>query len=155
MDERPSARAKKDQGVKRDGFEECEPSVNPLEVNQCQSLEVSMLGKAMNRFAPAAGRMKNAQAMTAALVAAVFASVVSSVAGAFAAPAAGAFGYDIYNLVVNQILAGPIGFVGAIALIVWGATKLTTNWMLCIMCLIAGTVIIRADAIVQTLGALV
>jgi hypothetical protein len=75
-------------------------------------------------------------------------------AGAFAVPAVGSFGYDIYDLVVNQILSGPIGFVGALALIVWGATKLTTNWMLCIMCIIAGTVLIRAAAIVQTLGAL-
>lgn len=97
---------------------------------------------------------RNAQAMALVSVAAL-GMLLAGPAGAFAVPAAGSFGYDIYDLVVNQILAGPIGFVGALALIVWGATKLTTNWMLCIMCIIAGTVLIRASAIVQTLGALV
>lgn len=74
---------------------------------------------------------------------------------AFTAPTTGDFGYDIYDIAVNQILGGPIGFIGAIALIVWGATKLMTNWMITVVCVIAGTILIRADALVQTLGATV
>jgi len=96
-----------------------------------------------------------AQTCVAVVTTAAVGLLVTGAASAFAVPAVGSFGYDIYDLVVNQILAGPIGFVGALALIVWGATKLTTNWMLCVMCIIAGTVLIRAAAIVQTLGALI
>lgn len=86
------------------------------------------------------------------------AMVLSMFAGhamAFTAPAAGDFGFDIYDIVVNQILGGPIGFIGAVALIVWGATKMVTNWMITIVCIIAGTILIRAEDLVQTLGAVV
>lgn len=79
----------------------------------------------------------------------------ASSAMSFVAPAAGDFGYDIYDIVVNQILNGPIGFIGGVALIVFGATKIMQNWMLTILCIIAGTVLIRADDLVVTLGAIV
>lgn len=82
-------------------------------------------------------------------------SLVAGHATAFTAPATGAFGYDVYDIAVNQILGGPIGFIGAVALIVWGATKMMTNWMITIVCVIAGSILIRAEDMVQTLGALV
>lgn len=74
---------------------------------------------------------------------------------AFTAPAAGTLGYDVYNVVVTKLLTGPIGFVGAVILIVWGATQVMKQWLITILCVIAGTVIIKAQAIVTTLGALV
>jgi hypothetical protein len=82
-------------------------------------------------------------------------AMVAGQALAFTAPAAGDFGYDIYDITVNQILGGPIGFIGAVALIVWGATKMMTNWMITIVCVIAGTILIRAEDMVTTLGAVV
>lgn len=82
-------------------------------------------------------------------------SFVAGHAMAFTAPAVGDFGYDVYDIAVNQILGGPIGFIGAVALIVWGATKMMTNWMITVVCVIAGTILIRAEDMVQTLGALV
>lgn len=81
--------------------------------------------------------------------------IASGVAGAFTAPAAGDFGYDVYDIVVNQILNGPIGFIGGVALIVFGATQIMKNWFATILCIIAGTVLIRADSLVVTLGKLV
>lgn len=81
--------------------------------------------------------------------------LMSAIASAFTAPAVGDFGYDIYDIVVNQILNGPIGFIGGVALIVFGATKIMTNWMLTILCIIAGTILIRADDLVVTLGAVI
>jgi|GEM_PF-330921 len=81
--------------------------------------------------------------------------LISSVAAAFTAPAAGDFGYDVYDIVVNQILNGPIGFIGGLFLIVFGATQIMKNWVLTILCIIAGTVLIRAEALVVTLGAVV
>lgn len=86
---------------------------------------------------------------------AVMFSMFAGHAMAFTAPAAGDFGFDIYDIVVNQILGGPIGFIGAVALIVWGATKMVTNWMFTIACVIAGSIIIRAEDLVQTLGAVI
>jgi hypothetical protein len=74
---------------------------------------------------------------------------------AFTAPAAGTFGYDIYDVVVTQILSGPIGFVGGVVLIVWGASQLMRSWMTTIMCVIAGTVLIKAVTILTSLGMLV
>lgn len=82
-------------------------------------------------------------------------SFIAGPAMAFTAPTAGSFGYDIYDIVVLQILGGPIGFIGAVALIVWGATKVMTNWMITILCVIAGTILIKADSLVKTLGAVI
>ena len=89
---------------------------------------------------------------------ALFATIVAFMPGAalaFTQPAAGDFGFDIYDIVVTKMLGGPIGFIGAIALIVWGATKVMTNWMITVLCVIAGTVLIKAEDLVVTLGALV
>lgn len=86
---------------------------------------------------------------------AAFVWLTPSLAMAFTAPATGDFGYDIYDIVVSKMLGGPIGFIGAIALIVWGATKVMTNWMITVLCVIAGTVLIKAEDLVVTLGAVV
>lgn len=86
------------------------------------------------------------------LVAAMVLSTVTPAAMAFSTPTAGDFGYDIYDIVVNNMLDGPIGFIGAIVLIIWGATKVMTNWMITVLCVISGTIIIKADALVTTLG---
>lgn len=87
------------------------------------------------------------------LLLALLLTFAASTAMAFTAPATGAFGYDVYDIVVNQILNGPIGFIGGVALIVLGVTKIMTNWMLTILCIIAGTMLIRAEDMVVTLGA--
>lgn len=87
------------------------------------------------------------------LAAAFVLSTIAPSAMAFTAPTAGDFAYDVYDIVVNSMLGGPIGFIGAIALIVWGATKVMTNWMITVLCVISGTIIIKADALVATLGA--
>lgn len=81
--------------------------------------------------------------------------LVANAARAFAIPAAGDFGFDVYDIVVNQILNGPIGFIGGVALIVFGATQIMKNWFTTILCIVAGTVLIRADDLVVTLGAVV
>lgn len=81
--------------------------------------------------------------------------LASGMASAFTTPAAGDFGYDVYDIVVNQILNGPIGFIGGLFLIVFGVTQIMKNWMMTILCIIAGTVLIRAEAMVVTLGATV
>ena len=81
-------------------------------------------------------------------------SVLAVGAQAFTAPAVGDFGYDVYDIVVNQILDGPIGFIGGVFLIVWGASQVMKSWVMTVLCVIAGTILIRAGALVITLGAL-
>ena len=81
--------------------------------------------------------------------------LVSPVVSAFTTPAAGSFGFDVYDVVVTQILSGPIGFVGGVFLIVWGATQLMRSWMTTVTCVIAGTVLIKSVAILTSLGAVV
>lgn len=96
--------------------------------------------------------MKNAALKSALLVAI---ALVAGPAMAFTAPTAGDFAYDVYDIVVNDILGGPIGFVGAVALMVWGGSKVMQSWMITVLCIIAGTIIIKADSLVQTLGAMI
>lgn len=77
-------------------------------------------------------------------------------ASAITAPAAGDFGYDIYDIAVNDILQGPIGFVGGLACIVIGAVfAVKQQFMGAIPCVLGGAAIIKGDTIVQSLGMLI
>ena len=71
---------------------------------------------------------------------------------AFTAPAAGDFGFDVYDIAITQIAGGPVGYVGAAALVLFGFTQIMTRWMITLGCIIAATVIIKLDAMIQTLG---
>jgi len=108
------------------------------------------------RLSPTSGAALSQPAMNVAMLGVVTMMVlVANAARAFAIPAAGDFGFDVYDIVVNQILNGPIGFIGGVALIVFGATQIMKNWFTTILCIVAGTVLIRADDLVVTLGAVV
>lgn len=82
-------------------------------------------------------------------------TLMAGPAFAFTAPAAGDFGYDIYEVVIINILGGPIGWVGAAALVVFGATKVMTQWMLTVMCVVAATIIVKISGILTSLGAMI
>ena len=71
---------------------------------------------------------------------------------AIAAPAVGSFAYDIYDVAVNKLLKGPIGFVAGMAAIIFGAAQLMKSWPIAIMGILAGTVLLKADAITVSLG---
>jgi hypothetical protein len=113
-----------------------------------------MIRQLLNSVAGPTGYLQPAalQQRTAVALAIAASMLLSSVASAFTAPATGDFGYDVYDIVVNQILNGPIGFIGGVALIVFGATQIMKNWFSTILCIIAGTVLIRAESLVVTLG---
>jgi hypothetical protein len=77
-------------------------------------------------------------------------------ASAITQPAVGDFGYDIYDIAVNGILQGPIGFVGGLAAIVVGAVfAIKQQFMGAIPCVLGGAAIIQGDTIVQSLGMLI
>jgi hypothetical protein len=75
---------------------------------------------------------------------------------AFTVPAAGSFAYDIYDVAVNDILKGPIGFVAGIGFIVLCVFFIARQMVLpSILCIFAGIILIKADSIVTSLGCLI
>jgi hypothetical protein len=68
-------------------------------------------------------------------------------------PASGDVAYDVYDIFVNDILKGPIGFTIAVALIAYGVVVSVKGEVIpAILALIAGGVIYKVDTIVETLG---
>lgn len=76
---------------------------------------------------------------------------------AITAPAAGSsFAYDIYDIGVNSILKGPIGFVAGVGAIVFGAIEAIRGRILgAVPAILGGAALLKADSIVQTLGCIV
>ncbi|MBV1686393.1 hypothetical protein KRR38_01575 [Novosphingobium sp. G106] len=89
------------------------------------------------------------------LMAALALMVTMGVANAFTAPAAGDLGYDIYDIVVNQGVKGPLGFVGGVAAFLFGVSRLFSNIMIGIPTIVAAVCLIKADSILQTFGMLI
>lgn len=83
------------------------------------------------------------------------ASAATGVAYAFAAPAVGDLGYDIYDIVVNQGVKGPLGFVGGVAAFLFGVSRLFSNIMIGIPTIVAAVCLIKADSILLTFGMIV
>jgi hypothetical protein len=80
----------------------------------------------------------------------------SSPALAVTAPSSGSFAYDIYDIAVNQILKGPIGFVAGASAITLGAVcAIKQQIMGAVPAILGGAALIKADAITTSLGALV
>lgn len=71
-------------------------------------------------------------------------------------PAAGSFAYDLYDIGVNQILLGPIGFVAGVACMVFAAILAIRQMILpAAGVVLGGAFLLKADAVVQTIGAVI
>ncbi|AJA09630.1 MULTISPECIES: hypothetical protein [Sphingopyxis] len=79
-------------------------------------------------------------------------SLLAASVHAFTAPVAGDLGYDIYDIVVNQGVKGPLGFVGGVAAFLFGVSRLFSNIMIGIPTIVAAVCLIKADSILQTFG---
>ena len=82
-------------------------------------------------------------------------ALIGGPAHAFSAPAQGDLGYDIYDIVVNQGVKGPLGFVGGVAAFLFGVSRLFSNIMIGIPTIVAAVCLIKADSILQTFGMVV
>ena len=72
----------------------------------------------------------------------------AKIAGAFVAPAAGTFAYTVYDVAVNQMLNGAIGFVGGVAAMAMGAVMaIQQKIMLAIPCILGGAVLLNAETL--------
>lgn len=74
---------------------------------------------------------------------------------AFSTPATGSFGYNVYDIAINKIASGPIGFVGGAWLIAMGSTKMNEGWTRALPFILAGSCLIKLDEITQSLGAII
>lgn len=64
-----------------------------------------------------------------------------------------AFAYDLYDIAVNNILKGPIGFVAGLAAVVLGCIVAMKNQiMAAIPCVLGGAALLKADSLVVSLG---
>lgn len=101
--------------------------------------------------------MKKETGMTIAiLLSATFIMTMPQLAQAVMAPVPGSFAYDIYNIAINQILNGPIGFVGgAVAIVLGAAAAIAGNWMASIPAILGGAAMLNADGIVRTMGMII
>jgi len=97
-------------------------------------------------------RHRGLRAADMTLVLLVAAIAGAGVAHAFQAPTTGDLGYDIYDIVVNKGVKGPMGFVGGVAAFLFGVSRLFSNIMVGIPTIVAAVCLIKADTILQTFG---
>ncbi|HDV8101519.1 conjugative transfer protein TraE (plasmid) [Escherichia coli] len=100
---------------------------------------------------------KAMQSRQAKLITAFFMALallaVSQGVFAFTTPSTGSFGYNVYDIAINKIASGPIGFVGGAWLIAMGSTKMNEGWTRALPFILAGSCLIKLDEITQSLGA--
>ncbi len=86
----------------------------------------------------------------------IFSIFVAGQAFGMTRPAAGSFAYDLYDIGVNQILLGPIGFVGGCACMVIGAIFAVKQVLLpAAGAVLGGAFLLKADSVVESVGALI
>jgi hypothetical protein len=74
---------------------------------------------------------------------------------AISKPTDGTFAYELYNIAVNQILGGPVGFVGGVAAMVMGAISLITGRILAaVPSILGGAALLKAESLITGLGLL-
>jgi hypothetical protein len=72
---------------------------------------------------------------------------------AITTPTTGTFAYDLYDIAVNKILKGPVGYVGGVAAMVIGAISLITGRVLmAVPAVLGGAALLKADTLIQGLG---
>ncbi|MCJ7600401.1 MAG: hypothetical protein MUO63_02740 [Desulfobulbaceae bacterium] len=75
---------------------------------------------------------------------------------AMVTPAAGSFAYDLYDIAVNEILLGPIGFVAGVASMAFAAILAIRQMILpAAGVVLGGAFLLSADTVVQSIGALI
>lgn len=98
----------------------------------------------------------NRKEVQLAFLALLLVLAIAPFANAFVAPVAGSFAYDAYDIGVNKILKGPIGFVGGVLAIAFGAYMgIQAEIWYAIASILGGAILMKADTVVASLGALI
>ena len=94
--------------------------------------------------------------MTTWMAAVLFSLLKAGNALAMTVPAAGSFAYDLYDIGVNQILLGPVGFTGGVACMCVAAILAIRQMILpAAGVVLGGAFLLRANTVVETIGALI
>jgi len=100
--------------------------------------------------------LKNKKTIAALSVFGATCLLAASQADAFTAPASGSFAYDIYDIGVNSILKGPIGFAAGVGSMVAAAVMAIRQMLLpAAATVLGGAFLLKADSVVTSLGALI
>ena len=100
-------------------------------------------------------QIRQAKMMTG-LAVLLAACLLTANAMAMTVPAAGSFAYDLYDIGVNQILLGPIGFIAGVACMVFAAILAIRQMILpAAGVVLGGAFLLKADSVVQTIGAVI
>lgn len=83
------------------------------------------------------------------------ATVMSPEVAAWSAPATGSFAYDIYDIGVNQLLKGPIGFVAGVGIIAYSASNFSQGPWKAVLGILMGSGMAKADKITSSMGAMI
>jgi len=111
------------------------------------------LGMLQNTLVAKLEDPKNAKRIGLGLLAFGVLVLTASQAGAFTAPAAGSFAYTVYDVAVERILQGAIGFVAGVGAMVMGAVLAIQQKVLAaIPAILGGAILLNADTMVTTLG---
>jgi hypothetical protein len=74
---------------------------------------------------------------------------------AVAAPVTGTFAYDVYDIGINKILNGPIGFTAGVGAMAVGAVSaIQQRIAMAVGAILGGAVLLNAESLVTTLGAI-
>jgi len=86
---------------------------------------------------------------------AIVALAAVQTAMAIATPQTGTLGYDLYDVAVNDMLNGPIGYVAGLAAIVFGGFQIVKSYAIAGLSVLGGSAVLNADTIVTSLGMIV
>lgn len=68
-------------------------------------------------------------------------------------PPEGSFFYNIYELLVDRIIQGPIGTAGGVAAMAYGGIKLILGqWSQALFPILGGAVLVKAEDLAQSVG---
>jgi hypothetical protein len=103
-----------------------------------------------------AGEFRYKKSITALSVFGAACLLATTQADAFTTPAAGTFAYDIFDIGVNQILKGPIGFAAGVGSMVAAAIMAIRQMLLpAAATILGGAFLLKADSVVTSLGAMI
>ena len=111
-----------------------------------------MLKKELTRIAKFV-RRKDVKDSLVFLTVAVTFLIIGNVYG-ITAPEDDALAYDLYDVGVNKLLKGPVGFIGGMLGIVLAASQLPKNWVISSLGILGSTALLKADSITTSLGLL-
>jgi len=78
--------------------------------------------------------------------------LASSPSWAYTIPSDG-FIYDLYDILVNKMIKGPVGTAAGVAAMVYGGTNLIIGrWTGAILPILGGAMLIKADSIASSVG---